>query len=126
MATNKELEARIERLSQLLVQYGIEEPTVVATLPSERGDYVEHGSPEHALFLGLVEVDEETNKRVTFTSPRTGRTFALEDEVNPFMQYAEPRGVAERVLEQKVNVLEIPPTVPTNAPPMWKPMGVPG
>jgi 2-hydroxychromene-2-carboxylate isomerase len=121
MATNKELEARLEEVLGLLKQYGIEPPTAVATVPEERGDYIEHGSKRHAIVLGLVEVKGDTNKRVTFTSPRTNRTFALEDEVTAFLQYAEPMTVAALVLEQKVNELETAPTVPADAPAMFRP-----
>jgi hypothetical protein len=117
MATVKELQARLDEVTRLLAQYGIE-PTPTPGIPEDRDDFIKHGSDEHAQFLGLVPVTDETKRKIQFTSPRTGRVFALEDEVTPFMQYPDPRQVAELVLEQKVNVLETVPEVPAHAPPM--------
>lgn len=125
MATNKELEARIEVLTELLAQHGLTPQPQVATKVTERGDYVEHGSPAHALALGLVKVNGDSKKRCTFTSPTTGTTYALEDEVTPFLQYPEPVVVAGLVLEQKVNELELAPVVPADAQPMWRPRDQP-
>jgi len=124
MATVNELQAQIEALTKLLAQHGIVAPAPAATRPELRGDYIAFGSPQHAAFLGLVEVkkDEDTTDFITHTSHKTGKVYRLEDQVTPFMTFPDPKQVAALVLRQKVSVLDFgPPPVPEDAPPMWRP-----
>ena len=74
MASNKELEAKIQALQHMLEGHGIRLPTETAETPEERADYIAYGSAEHAAFLGLVEVKngEDTTPEI-FTS--RGRTW---------------------------------------------------
>ena len=124
-AKEKELETKLRDVLMTLEAHGIRKPVERAEKAEDRGDYIAHGSEEHALFLGLVEVNGDTTKKLTFTSPRTERVFCLEDEVTQFMQYPDPRQVAGLVLKQKVNELEMKPEVPGTAPPIWRPRDVP-
>jgi len=123
MATNKELEAQVKALYAALERNGItlEQKAVPDT---ERGDYIELGSPKHATFLGLVEVEdaEDTEDYIIFQSPTTGKTYRLEDEVTEFMRYPDPEKAARLVLRQKISSLESgPPSPPTGSPPLWQP-----
>jgi hypothetical protein len=127
MATNKQLQAEIEGLRQLLAQHGITDVIRPVTDPTERADYIAFGSPEHAAFLGLVEIEDvdkaEADGHITYTSPKTGTAYRLEDQVTPFMHYPDPMQVAKLVLQQKVSSFESgPPQVPKDAPPMWEPV----
>ncbi|MCJ7555941.1 MAG: hypothetical protein MUP90_03380, partial [Gammaproteobacteria bacterium] len=46
----------------------------------------------------------------------------LEDEVTPFMSYADPAKIAKLVLRQKVSEFQAgAPQVPANAPSRWTP-----
>ena len=125
MASTKELENEIERLKQVMRQYGLLETPKVDVRPEERPDYIAFGSPEHALFLGLVIVKDgqDTENRLTYRSPGTGTVYMLEDEITPYMTFPDPRQVAALVLRQKVSSFESgPPSVPDDAPPIWKPI----
>lgn len=120
MASNKELEAKIQALQHMLEGHGIRLPTETAETPEERADYIAHGSAEHATFLGLVEVKNgEDTTALTYASK--GVTWRLEDEVTAFMHYPDPKQVAALVLRQKVSSFETKPTVPADAPPMGRP-----
>ena len=125
MATVNELQAQIDALTKLLAQRGIVAPAPAATRPELRADYIPFGSPQHAAFLGLVEMkkdDPNAGDFILYTSPRTGKTYRLEDQVTPFMTFPDPKQIATLVLRQKVSVLEGgPPAVPDDAPPMWRP-----
>jgi len=127
MAKVKELAARIELLEALLKRAGIEQP-VEALPPTERPDYIPHGSPRHAQLLGLVEVvkDDPTITLATYASPRTERVFRLEDELGAIQFYPniDPEKAVRLVLQQRVGELETTPTVPEDAPPMFQPAAV--
>jgi len=122
MSKIDELTEKVEQLERILAQRGIKAPVVQA----EHGpDYIAHGSEKHAAFLGLVEVKEgdKTITLTTFASPRTGRIFRLEDELGAVANYPgiDPEKAMKLVLQQKVNELEIAPTVPADAPPPFEP-----
>ena len=108
--TNKQLQADLEALKQLLAEHGIRPPRTAAQKPEDRSDHIAHGSPEHAIFLGLVEVEGEDDPLavgcLTHTSLNTGKMYKLEDEVTQFMMFPDPRQVAALVLRQKVSVFE--------------------
>ena len=127
MAKIDELTAQLEQLTALLKQHGIEQVPELVPM-EERPDYIKFGSPEHAQFLGLVIVEDgdEAYHLVDFTSPRTGTKYRLEDEMGAVRHYPgiEPEKAMMLVLQQKVNELEIEPTPPTDAPPMFTPATV--
>jgi len=125
MATVKELEEQLRTLQQTLEAHGIRQPAPAATRPEDRADYFAHGSDKHAAFLGLVPAEPGDGDHITYTSPRTGRTFRLEDEITQFMTYHDPEKAAQLTLQQKVNELEIEPEVPEDARPIWRPIDVP-
>lgn len=125
MASTKDLEAQVQRLTDTLERLGIRMPAEVAIRPEDRADYIAFGSPEHAAFLGLVELESEDEAagRITYRSPRTEKLYCLEDEVTPFMHHPDPKQVAGLVLRQKVNELEAgAPEAPADAPPLWVPV----
>jgi len=123
MATKADLEAQVEMMRLALERAGITlEPQVVPD--TERADYIEFGSPEHAAFLGIVEIADagDAEGYITFQSRKTGTTYRLEDEVTAFVHYPDPAQAALLVLRQKVSSLESGrPTVPASAPPLWAP-----
>ena len=127
MAKVDELAAQVEQLKRILEAHGLRAP-VQPVVQKDRPDYIEHGSAQHAAFLGLVEVDKDdkTFTLVTFTSPRTNKTYRLEDEIGAVRHYPgiDPEKAALLVLQQKVNSLEQPVTVPDNAPEMFIPAAV--
>jgi len=123
MSKFDELTAEVRELRSLLRQHGIVARGARPDIPTQQ-DHIEHGSNQHAQIIGLIEVTSEDNASayITFKSPNTGRVWRLHDEVTPFMQYTNPRIVAELVLRQKVSELEAgKPSVPDNAPSMWRP-----
>jgi hypothetical protein len=124
MATNAQLQAQVEAMTAALERHGItlEQKAVPDT---EKADYIELGSPAHAVFLGLIEVadGDDVEDFITFTSRETGTTYRLEDEVTGFVNYPDPEKAARLVLRQKVSSLESgPPSPPTGSPPMWRPV----
>ena len=127
MSKIDDLERQVNELTALLARHGIQ-PSVAALPARERPDFVPHGSEGHARLLGLVAVQEgdKTVCLATYTSPRTGRAFRLEDEMGAVRFYPgiDPEKAARLVLQQKVNELEIAPEVPADAPRMHKPMAV--
>lgn len=127
MATNSELQARLTALEAMLDRLGIRLPAEAAQKPEDRADYIAFGSPEHATFLGIVEVDEGgIDGFITYTSQDSDKTYRLVDEVTPFMHYPDPQQVARLVLRQKVGCFEAgPPEIPVSAPPMWVPADIP-
>lgn len=127
MSKLDDLERELSQLKSLLARHGIQ-PSVEALPAGERPDHIPHGSEAHARLLGLVQVKEgdKTVCLATYTSPRSGRAFRLEDEMGAVRFYPgiDPEKAARLVLQQKVNELEIPPEVPADAPPMFKPAAV--
>lgn len=128
MAKIDELAAQVERFQQLLAQHGIHEPLVTVVTPEDRPDYIAHGSPEHARFLGLVEVtkDDQTANLGTFTSTRTGKTYRLEAELDAVRHFpgVDPEKAVPLLLQQKVGVLDSVPQPPEDAPPPFEPATV--
>lgn len=121
------LRAQLEQVQALLDAHGIRPaPEIVET--TDRPDYIAHGSDKHAMFLGLVEVgkDDKTITLAQYTSPRTGRIFRMEDEMSATQHYPNinPKDAIALVLQQKVNELELAPTVPKDAPSMFRPANV--
>jgi hypothetical protein len=127
MAKLDELAAQVEQMRRVLESHGIR-PPAQPVAQADRADYIAHGSAQHAAFLGLVEVGkgDETITLATYTSPRTGRTFRLEDELGAVRFYPsiDPQKAMLLVLQQKVNELEMPVQVPDDAPEMFRPAAV--
>ena len=131
MATVRELEQQVKALQAALERAGIRSPAEPAQRPEDRADYIAHGSPEHAQFLGLVVVKDqkaiEAQGYTVYTSPSTGKLWRLEDETHPLSQYPgmDPDKAILAVLRQKVSSLESGPTPEETirqAPPMWRPV----
>jgi len=118
-----ELMSQVSQLRSALEGLGVSFPGRAE--PDRGRAYVEFGSPEHAIFLGLIVLDEKDDPlpgRILYTSPKTGTRYHLEDQVTPFMHYPDPTQVAALVLEQKATEFEAgPPEVPATALPMWRP-----
>jgi hypothetical protein len=123
MATNKRLEDEVNALKELLARHGIIAPSEVKA-PRDLADYIPHGSEAHGVFLGLIALKDEAEAdgRLTYRSPTSDKLYCLEDEVTPFVHYPDPKQVAALVLRQKVSELETLPTVPKDAPPLWRPV----
>lgn len=129
MATVKELEQQIteqaaqiealtQQLSGLMETIGVPVgPERIA--PEDRADFIKHGSPEHAVFIGLVPAEED--------DPLGHEGWQLVDRTI-FGPNARPEYLAE-VLRQKVSSLTSPIPViqsddwrkPNYAPPMIVP-----
>ena len=131
MATNKELEQEIQQMKEqnkvMARMLGLS-PEPTAEDVTQRGDYIEHGSPKHAIFLGLIQVEESDmedahkNEYILYESPSTGIIWRLEDEISPFMAFPDPVKIAKLYLRQKVSSLESgKPVVPADAPPLLIP-----
>jgi hypothetical protein len=126
LATNRELESRVQQLEALLERAGIVvRPTSVE--PQDRPDYIEFGSEKHAGFLGLVLLEDgqkpPQGQRHILPGP-SGQLYCLEDELGAMRFYPglSLDEVVPVVLQQKINVLEGgPPPIPANAPDMWRP-----
>lgn len=115
-----------KELANLKALLGIGAPTPSGD-PKDRPDYIEHGSPKHAQFLGLVLVDEADDPTgyVTYQSRDTGRTYRLADEIGVLTHYpgTDPAQAALMILRQKIGELESgKPQAPANAPSMWVPV----
>jgi len=119
MTTAQEVKDLKEELRALKAALGIRETEVVSA--EDRADFIAPGSEQHVAFLGLVPAESGNGDHITYTSPRTGTTYRLEDEIMAFMNFHDPEKAARLTLQQKVNELEIPPTVPESAPPIWRP-----
>jgi len=116
----EQLEQKIAQLSGMLQARGMFPPALPRT-DKERADYVEWGSERHMALLGLVKADPgDEADYITHTA--NGETFRLEDEVTPFMSYADPGKIAKLVLRQKVSEFQAgAPKVPAGAPSLWTP-----
>lgn len=127
--TVAELEAQVRELQTLVDRITGRAPRVSDLPPEERLDYIAHGSPEHAAFLGLQKL-EEGEKAQEFegsigelkaTGP-DGAWYTLQD-VTIFGAAVRPEFLLA-YLRQRVNELA-GPVVPGYAPPMWRPTEVP-
>jgi len=129
MATNKQLEAEIQQLRAMLEQLGI---AAVQSAPSDdprdAPDFFDWGSPEHAVFLGLVVLSEgETapmGQQHIIPGQIPGNVYCLEDELGAMRFYPglSLDQVVPVVLRQKINSFESgAPKVPDTAPSMWTP-----
>lgn len=126
VATIKELQREIAELRTMLAQVIGLPPVQEPSDPTLRPDFIEFGSSEHAVFLGLVPIDstEEAEERAVYQSPRTKRLYCLDDEIAAvrFFPGVDPDKAILLLLRQKVNVFESgSPQVPENAPAMWEP-----
>lgn len=126
MATNKELEQRVAELENLLARRGIVAPPGRVDEGTESHNYVPFGSERHAVLLGILPVEDVEKAKLyeyyVYTSPTTGKSYRLEDQVTQFMHYPDPAQVARLVLQQQVSVFEAgPPPPPDGALPLWNP-----
>lgn len=122
MSQISELTAQVEALQNILAAHGLVPPTPVED--RDRADYIKHGSLEHAVHIGVIvvkDIEKASADYIVFTSPRTSKSYRLENEVTGFEKYPNPDKAARLILMQKVNSLETKPTVPANAPPLWQP-----
>jgi len=122
MAKLEELQEQVGRLTAILAQAGIT-PRLPAS--EHAPDYIEHGSAKHAVFMGLMEVDDVAQAArdgyTVYKSPRTGKNWRLEDEIKAtqLVPGVDPTKAILLVLRQKVTSLESgKPTAPPNAPEM--------
>lgn len=127
----KELQAQIDQLTNVVRQLGgghlLQDEQESGPPPG----FIEHGSPEHATFLGLIEVSPddiervvEQDKTIVYKSHATGTYYRLQDEIGLLRHYPgiDPEKAALIVLRQKVGVLESgKPEAPKNAPSLWRP-----
>ena len=97
------------------------ESEVLPVKTEDRADFIAPGSDKHAVFLGLVPAKPDDDEHITYTSPGSLKTYALEDEIMQFLHYPNPEQAALSTLRQKVNVLESKPEVPEDAPQLWRP-----
>ena len=124
MASVKQLESQVQELTQLLDRVGIRLPSKAAEAEEFIG--VKIGSDEHMAFLGLIQVEnvkeaEEDYGHIVYRSPKSDKTYRLENQVTPFMTFSDPMQVARLVLAQKVSSFESGPVkVPADAPPLWR------
>lgn len=127
MPTNRELEQRVKDLERLLRSHGIAAgPTAPLADEIERQNYIEFGSEKHAVLLGILPVEDVAEAEKygyhVFTSPTTGKSYRLEDQITSYMHFPDPAQVAKLVLQQRVSVFEAgPPPPPENAPALWNP-----
>lgn len=123
MSKVDDLKEQVQNLTELLRQHGIIAPRSQQEQIKQH-DYIEHGSDEHARMIGLVEVleSEDTRDCISYISPKSGRTWRLQDEITPFMHVPNPREIAALTLRQKVSTLDAgAPEIPDGAPPIWQP-----
>jgi hypothetical protein len=127
MATNRELEARVKQLEALIEQIAPGAASVPSDEPTERPDFIDFGSPRHAVHLGLILLDDGESppmqQRIILPG-KDGQLYCLEDELgvmrfHPGLTLDEAAPV---ILRQKIGEYEAgPPQVPDSAPPMWTP-----
>lgn len=113
---------KLARMESILRAHGFmvdEAPPV-----KDRADYIAHGSPEHATFLGLVEVQGNDNGEYQIFTGSKKRMYRLDDELLGMKVFpgVDPEKATGALLRQKVGELEagVPP-IPETAPPMWRP-----
>ena len=122
MARQQELQAQVaSEVRRVLASLGIQMPAPTIENPQERPGYIAHGSPAHAVLLGLVEVgeDDDSGPVVTYTSPKSNTTWRLEDEMAVLSYYpgVDPEKAIALVLRQRVNELDAGvPEAPPNSP----------
>lgn len=127
MPNKKELQQQIDALVAMLAANGIVMPLPRIQDVTDRADYIEHGSPEHATFLGLIIVPEDQMEQAEEHSfilwaGANGTVYRLEDEISGFEDHHDPAKIARMVLRQKVAVLETgKPEVPGHAPHLFNP-----
>ena len=127
MATNKELEARIKQLEALIEQIAPGAASAPSDEPTERPDYIEFGTPRHAVHLGLILLEDgerpPMQQRIILPG-QDGQLYCLEDELGA-MKYHPGLSLDEAVpviLRQKIGEYEAgPPQVPEDAPPIRTP-----
>ena len=125
----KETKSTADRLAMLEAQLKRLGITIdeAAEPGAPQPDYIGHGSPEHMTMIGLLQVDDLSEVREgepVYTSPKTKKTYRLEDPITAFVHFPDPMQVASLVLRQKVSVIEGgAPTAPPDAPPLWRPAG---
>jgi hypothetical protein len=129
MATVKELEKQLAEMREVLARSGIILPNRRAREPQQRADYIEHGSPEHAAFMGLVPLEGDEIGRAKADGYAIYKSdkgsYRLEDEIAALhlVPGVVPRLAALVVLRQKVGAFESGvPQVPANAPAMFRPV----
>ena len=121
MTTAQEVKELRKELETLKARLGIESEALPVKT-EDRADFIPHGSDKHARFLGLVPAEpDDKDHNITYTSPGSLKTYALEDEIMQFLHYPNPEQAALSTLRQKVNVLEGEVKVPEDAPPLWRP-----
>ena len=122
MATSKDLETRIAQLEQALEGAGLTAPVTESTDPKERPDYIGFGSDRHRVFLGLEIVEDveqaEKDRYVVYTSPTTGVSYRLVDEVAAVQrgQGMDPDKAVLFELRQKAVSFESGPPKPQGKP----------
>lgn len=129
MGKIEELQEQVAKLSQTLLAYGLRPPLPEIQAAADRPDYIAPGSPQHAAFLGLVELKDEKDAAgyVTYHSTQTGQSYRLGDETGALHLYPglDPAQAALVVLRQKVSAFEnSAPIIPAAAPPLWQPAPV--
>jgi hypothetical protein len=122
----KNLQREIDTgVRRVLASLGIRVPAGEPSDPTEDVNYIGHGTPEHARFIGLITVDENDDPTGFITYVSQGVTYRLEDEMTVLSHYpnADPEKAALMVLRQKVNEFEAgEPEAPDNAPNLWQPV----
>jgi hypothetical protein len=119
--TVAELEAEVAELRDLVNRMAGRVPRTEDLDAEDRPDYIPHGSPEHAAFLGLREVDEGDEVAPKTEGP-DGKHYTLSDKT-AFGMAVRPEFL-QAILEQRAGELT-GPKVPDYAPPMWRPTEVP-
>jgi hypothetical protein len=129
MATVRELEQQLAEMREVLASQGIVLPRRSAREPQQRADYIEHGSPEHAVYMGLVilsedEIEQAQADGFVVYQGKNG-FYRLEDEIGALrlVPGIDPEKAALVVLRQKVGSFESgKPKVPETATTMFRPV----
>lgn len=119
--TVAELEAEVAQLRAMVNRLTGNVPRTEDVAPEDRPDYIPHGSPEHAAFLGLMEVEKDGDVAPKTEGP-DGKWYTLQDKT--MFGTAVRTEFLEAYLEQRVGELR-GPVVHPEAPPMWRPTEVP-
>lgn len=113
----------IQQLKDALRAHGIMVDKEISQSIEDRADYIKHGSPDHATFLGLVEVQGDNGDYQTFTGAQD-KTWRLDDELRGMRMFpgVDPEKATSALLRSLVGELEAgKPSIPNTAPPMWRP-----